>query len=81
MSRRTRKRGWCTYGFIVPTLVVLIILGCATPAHPQGCSQCRETIGQAPARTQLAFRHAITAMMVAASSVFLASIFVFKRFR
>ena len=54
-----------------------------TPAaiNAQGCSQCRETMGQAPARTQNAYRRAIILMVVAGSSVFGAGLVALRRFR
>lgn len=64
------------------TLLVLVIFALATtPAHPQGCAQCRESIGQTPARTQQAYRHGIEVLVLAAGTLFIASIVVIRRFR
>lgn len=72
---------WCSRGILWSSFALMTLLACTSLAHAQGCSQCRETIGQAPRQTQAAYRHAITAMTVAAGTLFLASIFVLKRFR
>ena len=63
------------------TIFLALCLLLPIPAHSQGCTQCRETMGQTPARTQSAYRRAITLMTVAGSTVFLASLFALKRFR
>ena len=63
-------------------IVVLCLAFFATiPVHAQGCSQCREAVGQTPARTQAAYRRAIALMVVAGSSIFTAALFTLKRFR
>jgi hypothetical protein len=53
----------------------------AIPAHPQGCAQCRDTVGQTPARTQTAYRRAIILMVAAGSLVFGAALVTLRRFR
>ncbi len=50
-------------------------------ASAQGCSQCRETVGQTPVRTQTAYRRAILLMVFAGGSIFTAGIFVLRRYR
>ncbi len=63
----------------------IVVLGLACfatiPIDAQGCSQCREAVGQAPARTQAAYRRAIALMVVAGSGIFTAALFTLKRFR
>ena len=66
---------------ILPLLVFLVFLCPIPPAHPQGCSQCRESIGQTPIRTQTAYRRAITLMVIASGSVFTAGVVLLRRFR
>ena len=66
------------------TLQVLALgmfLTVAAAARPQGCSQCRETLGATSVRNQTAYRRAIVLMTAAGSTVFLASISALKRFR
>jgi hypothetical protein len=62
-------------------LLLLVPVLLAIPAHPQGCSQCRESIGQTPIRTQIAYRRAITLMVIASGSVFTAGVVLLRRFR
>ncbi len=66
---------------IAPTLGLLLPLCSAILAHAQGCSQCREAVGQTPARTQRAYRRAITLMTFAGGTIFVGSIVAFRRFR
>ena len=65
---------------LASALFVLALLLPAT-AHSQGCSQCRETIGQTPAKTQTAYRRAIVLLVVAGGGVFGAALVALKRFR
>ena len=62
-------------------LALALLLGCAPAAHPQGCSECREQVGQTPMRTQKAYRRAIGLMVVAGGGVFAAGIVAMRRFR
>ena len=62
-------------------LLFVIAFAPAKSAHPQGCAQCRETLGQTPIRTQQAYRRAITLMVLAGATVFTASFIALKRFR
>jgi hypothetical protein len=50
-------------------------------AHSQGCDQCREAVGQTPARTQSAYRKAIVTMVFAGASVFTAAVLTLRRYR
>ena len=50
-------------------------------AGAQGCSQCRETVGQGPAATQQAYRRGIAVLMVAGAVVFAGGFAVIRRFR
>jgi hypothetical protein len=61
------------------TLALLLVFTAA--AHPQGCDQCREAIGQTPPRTQRAYRRAITVLVIAGVAVFGGTLFALKRFR
>ena len=58
-----------------------MILLSASIAHAQGCSQCKESVGQTPARTQKAYRESIALMVVAAGCVCGATFVVTRRFR
>jgi hypothetical protein len=66
---------------LAPTLGLLTVLSFALPGHAQGCSQCREAVGQTPARTQTAYRRAIVVLAIAGGGVFTAGLVVLKRFR
>ncbi len=60
---------------------VLLLLGGSVAAHAQGCSQCRETVGQTPARTQQAYRRGIEVMVVSGAAVFAGGVAAMRRFR
>ncbi len=62
-------------------LLALFFTAGAIPGHPQGCNECRETIGQTPARTQSAYRRAILLMVVASGTIFTAGVVILRRFR
>jgi len=62
-------------------LILVAGFAFAAPAHPQGCSQCRDAVSQTPAQTQTAYRRAITLMVVAGGTVFAAGVVTLKRFR
>ena len=59
----------------------LFLLLLTIPATPQGCTQCRDNTAATPPRTQAAYRHAIEMMVVAAGSIFLATVFMLKKLR
>ena len=59
---------------------VLLALAFTTPAHPQGCSDCRESLNQTPMRTQTAYRRAIVLMVLAGTGVFSAALLALRRF-
>ena len=61
--------------------LVLLLLCSLTPTHAQGCSQCRESVGQTPARTQTAYRRAILLMLAAGATVFTGGLVALRRFR
>jgi hypothetical protein len=50
-------------------------------ARAQGCSQCREAVGQTPNATQRAYRHGIEVLVAAAVCVCGATAVVVRRFR
>ena len=50
-------------------------------SYGQGCSQCREAVGQTPARTQQAYRRGIAVLMVAGIALFAGTIAGVRRFR
>jgi hypothetical protein len=60
--------------------LLLAALSTAT-AHPQGCSQCREAVGQQPAATQKAYRDGIFVLLGAVALVCGATVVVIRRFR
>ena len=49
--------------------------------HAQGCSQCREAVGETPAATRAAYRRAIIVMVAAGTTIFAAALVTFRRFR
>ena len=61
--------------------MVLFLAAIARPATAQGCSQCRESVGQTPARTQQAYRRGIVVMVLAGAVVFTSTLVVLRRFR
>ncbi len=73
MQLRSRR-----YLLAVAFLVALII---TIPAHPQGCSECRESVGQTPARTQTAYRRAILLMITASGTIFISAVLLLRRHR
>ncbi|ADW68553.1 hypothetical protein [Granulicella tundricola] len=60
---------------------VVLMLMCPPVLYGQGCSQCREAVGQTPARTQVAYRRGITFMMLAGAGVFAGAVLAMRRFR
>jgi hypothetical protein len=62
---------------------VLLLAGfsIALSAKAQGCSQCREAVGQTPARTQQAYRRGIEVLVLAAGCVCAATMVTVQRFR
>ena len=62
----------------VLAFAVLLIAG---SARGQGCSQCREAVGQTPARTQHAYRAGIIVLATAATCVCGATALVIRRYR
>jgi hypothetical protein len=61
--------------------MILAAVLAISPAHAQGCTQCQDNAAAAPPKTQAAYRHAIILLTATASSVFLGSLFLFKRHR
>jgi hypothetical protein len=60
---------------------LLFTPGLPPTAHAQGCSQCREAVGETPAATQAAYRRAILVMVAAGATIFAAALVTFRRFR
>jgi hypothetical protein len=50
-------------------------------ARGQGCSQCRESVGQTPERTRLAYRRGIEVLVGAVVCVAGATVVVVRKFR
>ncbi len=50
-------------------------------AHPQGCSQCKESIAQSPPATRRAYRNAIATLTLAATGVCTATALCLRRYR
>ena len=62
-------------------LLALALLLSGIHAQAQGCSQCREAVGQTPARTQEAYRRGIIVLVLAGAGVFGMSLLAIRRFR
>ncbi len=62
-------------------LAVSMFPGLPFAASAQGCSQCREAVGQTPPRTQAAYRAAIVVMVTGGASVFGVGILLLRRYR
>ncbi len=65
------------YAFFAVVLAAFVCI----PANPQGCAQCRETVGQTPAQTQTAYRRGIIVLVASSALVFGATLLTLKRFR
>ena len=64
----------------LPLLLLFVLLG-ADGAFGQGCSQCRESVGQTPLKTQQAYRRGIAVMVVAGAAVFAGTLVGVRKFR
>ncbi len=62
-------------------LTAALLLALTTPAHPQGCAQCRDNTAATPPATQAAYRHAIILMVATATSLFVGTLIILKRHR
>jgi hypothetical protein len=51
------------------------------PSHAQGCAQCQDNTAATPPRTQAAYRHAIVLMTLTAGSLFVGTLFLFRKSR
>jgi len=51
----------------------------ATPAHAQGCAQCRDNMQSTPPAVQSAYRHAIELLAFSGLTVFAAGAFLLRR--
>jgi hypothetical protein len=61
--------------------VVLLAVALGADARGQGCSQCREAVGQTPAATQRAYRRGIGVLLAAVACVCGATVVVIRQFR
>ncbi len=80
VSRRHPARSEGPPLWLVRSLLLLVLLH-PIPAHPQGCSECRESVGQTSARTQTAYRRAILLMITASGTIFLSAVLLLRRHR
>jgi hypothetical protein len=62
-------------------LGVLLFLAFSLGARGQGCSQCRDQVGQTPERTQQAYRRGIGVLIAAVGLVCGATVLVARTFR
>ncbi len=64
-------------------LAMLFVLGgWSPPAHAQGCAVCKNAVADAPVKTQRAFRHGITMLVLPATGVIFAfGVILFKHRR
>jgi hypothetical protein len=60
-------------------LVALLISW--SPAHAQGCAQCRDNIQGTPLPVQQAYRHAIELLAISGLTVFAGGILLLRRYR
>ena len=75
VSAQRRRLSW---GY---SLAFIFFLAASPQVRAQGCSQCREAVGETPAATQAAYRRAIGVMVAAGATVFAAALVTFRRFR
>jgi hypothetical protein len=65
-----------------PLICLFLLFGLLldpTPAHAQGCTQCRDNTAATSPATQRAYRHAIVLLGSAAATLFAATLLLFKR--
>lgn len=60
---------------------LLLAMALGGTARAQGCSQCREAVGQTPAQTQRAYRRGIFVLVAAVGCLCGATVVVIRRFR
>jgi hypothetical protein len=75
VGAQRRRLSWGYY------LTFALLLAASPQAHAQGCSQCRDAVGETPAATQAAYRRAIIVMVAAGTTIFAAALITFRRFR
>jgi hypothetical protein len=65
------------------TVIVVLMIAAALltgrPAHAQGCAQCQDNTAATTPATQRAYRRAIFLMTGAGATLFLTTLFLFKR--
>ena len=81
MTPATKR--FCFSGLSFPQGICFFFSCClfflATPAHAQGCAQCRDNTAATSPATQRAYRRAIILMSSAAAGFFLTTLILFKR--
>lgn len=64
----------------VPTVLLFAALALSSsPAHAQGCTQCKDNAAATPPATQRAYRHAILLLTVTAGGLFVAAVSLLRR--
>ena len=61
---------------LAAALLCLLPMGAA---HAQGCSACKDSVADAPAKTQQGFRRAIPVLAIPAAGLFVAMLVVSRR--
>jgi hypothetical protein len=64
---------------LVPTLLLAAALSLTSPAHAQGCAQCRDNAAGTPPATQRAYRNAIILLTLTASGLFVTTVTLLRR--
>ncbi len=72
------SRSLFPFPFAACSLLLLILL-LPSPAHAQGCTQCRDNAAATPPATQRAYRHAILLLTVTAAGLFLGTVTLLRR--
>jgi predicted RecA/RadA family phage recombinase len=62
-------------------LGAMLSIAISAAAHGQGCSQCRDQVGQTPQRTQQAYRRGIVVLIAAVGVICGATVLVARRYR
>jgi hypothetical protein len=66
---------------LAPALLLAAALSLCSPAHAQGCAQCRDNAAGTPPATQRAYRNAIILLTLTASGLFVATVSLLRRQR
>ena len=64
---------------LAPALLLAAAIAFSSPAHAQGCAQCRDNAAGTPPTTQRAYRNAIILLTLTASGLFITTVTLLRR--